>query len=441
MAKPVVAIVGRPNVGKSALLNRLIQSREAIVEGTPGVTRDRIYRDCVWNGRTFSLVDTGGILVLDQDDLRKAIRLQVEMALAEADFILFVVDVRDGVHPLDQDVANLLRKTGKKIMVVANKADNLEQAADAAEFFSLGFGQPAAVSSVHGMGTGDLLDMVVKNLPDQSLEESEDEPIYISIVGRPNVGKSSLLNALIGQERAIVTDQPGTTRDIVDSAISWKGNKFIIVDTAGLRRKGKVGDRIEYYSCQRARRAIKRSDIGLVILDAGEPAVMQDKRIAGILEENGKGILIVVNKWDLAEPDFSARHYSPLMEDFEALLRRKMDFLSYSPIIFISALKKLGIGKILPLVVDIYRQFTRRVNTSVVNQVIREAFYLKPPPSFKGRNLKLYYSLQVGSSPPTFVLKVNSPKLVHFSYKRYIENQVRKSLGFNRTPLRIIFKK
>ncbi len=441
MANPIVAIVGRPNVGKSALLNRLISSRDAIVEETPGVTRDRIYRDCTWNGRTFTLVDTGGILIQDSDNLKTQIRLQVEVALAEAELILFVVDVREGVNPLDQDVVDLLRRTGKKVLVVANKSDNMEFVRDAAEFYSFGLGEPLAVSSVHGLGSGDLLDNIIMNLPESSYEESETEPINVCIVGRPNVGKSSLLNAISGEERSIVTNEPGTTRDAIDLRFTWGDRDFVIMDTAGLRRRGKIEDQIEYYSTTRAKQAIERSSVGLLVLDATEPAVMQDKRIAGTLDDLGKGLIVIVNKWDLIDPRFRGNQNSELITKFLEEIRRELDFMSYAPVIFTSALTHAGLKKIMPKIVKVHYECTRRVETPVVNKIFQNAFFSKPPPSYKGQNLKLLYAFQAKSSPPVFILKVNSPKLVHFSYKRYLENQFRKALGFNGTPIRLVFKK
>jgi GTP-binding protein len=423
-------------VGKSALLNRLIGRREAIVEDTPGVTRDRIYRDATWNNRTFTLVDTGGILINDPDNLRQMIKLQVEAAINEADLIVFVVDIRDGINPLDQDVADLLRHTQKKILLAVNKADNEKFVSEATEFYALGMGEPIAVSAVQGIGTGDLLDEIVQNLPEEEEEEAEEEAIRISIVGRPNVGKSSLLNAILGEERAIVTDIPGTTRDAVDSTFNWAGHKFIIVDTAGLRRKSKVNENIEFYSTQRAKQAIKRCNIGLLVLDATDPGVMQDRRVGGLLHEDGKGVVIVVNKWDL----ISAQKLLT-KEMFEKDLKSNFDFLTYAPVVFTSALYDKGIKDILPTVLKVYMQSIKKVDTPILNQVFQEAFRFRPPPSYKGNALKLFYTNQVGVNPPTFVLKVNNPKLVHFSYKRYLENQLRKAFSFEGNPIRLIFKR
>ncbi|MCE1245711.1 MAG: ribosome biogenesis GTPase Der [Firmicutes bacterium] len=441
MAKPIVAIVGRPNVGKSSLLNRLIRSREAIVEDTPGVTRDRIYRDCEWNGRTFSLVDTGGILVYDTDKMRTQIRIQVEMAIDEADLILFMTDVVEGLHPLDYDVAELLRTTGKKIVLVVNKADNPQRSFDATEFYSLGFGDPFPVSALNGLSTGDLLDLILENLPEPQEDHTEEEAIRISIVGKPNVGKSSLLNAIIGEERSIVTNVPGTTRDAVDSTFMWHNRKMVFIDTAGIRRHSKVEDPIEVFSVGRAKKAIKRCDVGLLVMDADDAGVMQEKRIGGMLQEAGRGTIIVINKWDKVDPDFNGAQQSEMMKAFENDLRYNLEFLYYAPIVFTSALNKQGIEKLLPLVVRVWQECIKKIDTPVVNKLFQEAFFMKPPPSFKGKSLKLYYAFQQGAQPPTFTLKVNSRQLVHFSYERYLENQVRKALGFEGTPIKLLFRK
>jgi GTPase len=441
VAKLIVAIVGRPNVGKSALLNRLIQRREAIVEAVPGVTRDRIYRQTEWCGKNFTLVDTGGILINDPDNMKQMIKLQVEAAIDEADLILFIVDIRDGLHPLDYDVADLLRRTNKKIIVVANKADDPAMFPHAADFYPLGMGDPMPVSSIHGTGTGDLLDEIIRNLPDEYPETEEESFTNLSIVGRPNVGKSSILNTILGEERAIVTNIPGTTRDVVDSNFTWGGQHYVIVDTAGIRRKSKVKENVEYYSTQRAKQAIKRSNVGLLVLDATEAAVLQDRRVGGMLHEEGKGVVVVVNKWDLLSPDFNSSESRELMKRYETELKGNLEFLSYAPVIFTSAVQGKGIDRIMPTVSKVYLEAIKRVDTPVLNQVFQEAFRYRPPPSYKGENLKLYYVHQEDVNPPTFVFKVNSPKLVHFSYQRYLENQFRRVLGFKGTPLRFIFKK
>jgi GTPase len=440
VSKPIAAIVGRPNVGKSALLNRLIQRREAIVEAVPGVTRDRIYRDTEWCGKKFTLIDTGGILINDPDNMKQMIKLQVNAAIDEADLILFIVDIREGLSPLDCDVADLLRRTSKRVIVVANKADDPSIFPHASEFYALGMGNPIPVSAVHGTGTGDLLDEIIQNLPEERPELEEESFINLSIVGRPNVGKSSLLNAILGEERAIVTDIPGTTRDIVDSNFKWGDHHFVIVDTAGIRRKSKVTENIEYYSTQRAKQAIKRSNAGLLVLDATEAAVLQDRRIGGLLHEEGKGVIVVVNKWDLMVEEFNSGESRELMQKYEAELRGHMDFLSYAPVLFISAAQGKGLNNIMPTVMRVYMEAVKRVETSVLNQIFQDAFRFRPPPSYKGENLKLYYVHQGDVNPPTFVFKVNSPKLVHFSYKRYLENQLRRALGFEGTPVRFIFK-
>lgn len=440
MSTPLVAIVGRPNVGKSALLNRLIQSRDAIVESSPGVTRDRIYRETEWQGRRFRLVDTGGILLNDPDEMKTAIRMQVEIALDEADLILFVVDIRSGLHPMDRDVAEMLRKTGKDIILAANKADNVDMFQLASDFYALGMGNPFQVSSIHGIGTGDLLDEVIEKLPETVDEKAEEVTVRISIVGRPNVGKSSIMNALLGRDRCIVTNSPGTTRDAIDSDFEWGDKKYKIVDTAGLRKKRKVSEGIEYYSTTRARKSIKGSHVCLLVLDATDPAVMQDKKIAGIVEEWGKSLVITVNKWDLVEKKHTIDR-TGLKEGFAKEIRGQMDFLFYAPIIFTSAIEGKGIDKIMPTVNRVYHESTKRVETPVLNRLVQDAFFYRPPPSYKGDMLKMYYVHQKSVCPPTFVFKVNSPKLVHFSYRRYLENQIRRVLNFEGAPIRMIFKK
>lgn len=440
MSEPKVAIVGRPNVGKSSLLNRLIQRRDAIVEPTPGVTRDRLYRKTCWNGKDFLLVDTGGLLDEDPDQLKDAIRSQIRAAVEEADLVLLVVDVKEGLHPLDQDVAAFIRMTGKKSLLAANKADNVESFPNAAEFFSLGVGEPIPVSAIHGIGTGDLLDMITTELPGQVNGPAEVECTRISIVGRPNVGKSSLMNAMLGHERAIVTDIPGTTRDAVDSAFRWGGEEYIILDTAGIRRRGKIEDGIEYYSTQRAKRAIKSSHVCLLVLDATEPGVGQDQKIGGMLEEWGKATIIVVNKWDLLRGE-SVEEDEFRKGEFIRNLRKELNFLFYAPILFTSAINSEGISQLMPSVARIYRECNKRIDTPLLNKLFQDAFFYRSPPSYKGESLKLLYVTQQGVCPPTFILKVNSPKLIHFSYRRYLENQLRRVLKFEGTPVKFIFKK
>ncbi len=441
MANSVVAIVGRPNVGKSALLNRLIRRRVAIVEETPGVTRDRIYQETYWNGKNFVLVDTGGILLNDPDTLRNKIRMQVFSALDEADLILFVVDVMEGLNPLDQDVADLLRGWDKEVILVANKADNQEIAQNAVEFYALGMGEPFVVSAIHGTGTGDLLDAIVEKLPEDKEEKREDVGIKLAIVGRPNVGKSSILNCLVGEERAIVTDVPGTTRDAIDAKFQWEDTSFVVVDTAGLRRKSKVEENIEFYSTRRAFGAIKRCDVGILVLDAEEPAVMQDMRIAGKLEEEGKGIIIVVNKWDKVCKAYKGEKAQQKKEEMIEKIRDKMDFIAYAPIIFTSAVKGWGIGDIPKVAMRVFENTQKTVPTRHLNQIFRDAIFFRPPPSWKGDNLKIYYVHQKGVMPPTFVFKVNSPNLVHFSYLRYLENQLRMRVDLEGSPVKFVFKK
>lgn len=434
---PIVAIVGRPNVGKSTLFNRLAQTRSAIVEELSGVTRDRLYSRAYWNGREFVLIDTGGIVPGTTDKIEESIKMQAEAAIRESDVILLVVDVRAGVHTMDIEIAQLLRKTKKPVILVANKAETMDLHVQAGEFYRLGLGEPVAVSAAHGMNTGDLLDAVVGKMPPpgEEGELSEDENlIKIAFAGRPNAGKSSLVNYLLGQERMIVTDIPGTTRDAVDSLKVVGEDKYLFIDTAGIRRKSRITESVEYYSVLRSFRAIERSDIVVVVIDASEEVTEQDKRIAGYGHEKGKGIVIAVNKWDLIEKD--DRTHKKFLEN----LRRELAFLSYAPVVFVSALTGQRVQKVLDLAKEVSEKRKTRIPTSVLNNLIREAVAVSPPPSTRGKVLKIYYATQVGDEPPTFVMFVNQPKLVHFSYKRYLENQLRETFDFTGTPIRIFFR-
>lgn len=438
MSLPIVAIVGRPNVGKSALFNRLVGGRPAIVEDHPGVTRDRIYGKCQWGGRSFTLVDTGGIDPANPDELIQRVQEQTRRAREEADLMLLVVDGQAGIHPLDRDTAELLRQSGRPVILVVNKMDNPRDEVGRFEFFELGLGEPEPVSSLHGLGTGDLLDLVVKQLP-PAQAEPETEAIPVAIVGRPNVGKSSLLNALLGEERSLVDPVAGTTRDVVDTELERPEGRFLLLDTAGLRRKSKVEEDVEYYSTLRAIQAVKRARVALVVLEAPGGVVAQDQRVAGVVNEAGKASVIVVNKWDLVRevPEFA---HIDQRRSFQEHLTGELEFISYSPVLFVSALKGKGLGELLEIVARVDEQFRRRVDTPTLNRVLSEAMLLRPPPSFKGKMLKLYYAAQSGTCPPTIVCKVNSPRLVHFSYRRYLENQLRKAFGFEGTPLRLVFQ-
>lgn len=434
---PLVAIVGRPNVGKSTLFNRLAQTRSAIVEELSGVTRDRLYSRAYWNGREFVLIDTGGIVPGSTDKIEESIKMQAEAAIQEADVILLVMDVRAGVNSMDIEIAQLLRKAKKPVILVANKAETMDLHIQAGEFYQLGLGEPIAVSAAHGMNTGDLLDAIVERMPSPGEEvdlPEDDSIIKVAFAGRPNVGKSSLVNFLLGQERMIVTDIPGTTRDAVDSFKVVGEDKYIFIDTAGIRRKSKVFESVEYYSVLRSFRAIERSDIVVMVIDSVEEVTEQDKRIVGYAHEKGKGIVIAVNKWDLIEKD------EQTYKDFLENIRKELAFISYAPAIFVSALTGQRAQKILDLVKEASEKRKTRISTGILNNLIREAVAVSPPPSSKGKMLKIYYATQVGDKPPTFIMFVNNPKLVHFSYKRYLENQLRETFDFTGTPIRIFFR-
>lgn len=437
---PTVAIVGRPNVGKSALFNRFVGKRTAIVQDTPGITRDRIYGVCEWCGRTFSVCDTGGIDPKDPDVLRQDVHAQARVAVEEAALVLFVVDVRSGIHPLDEEVADILRRQKTPVLLVANKAETLEAESGAVEFYALGLGEPFPVSAIHGVSTGDLLDKVIEMLPDELPEEGPEE-IGVVLVGRPNVGKSSTLNRLIGQERSIVHHEAGTTRDSVDISIEFDGQPIRLVDTAGLRRKAKVDEDVEYFSGVRAAESLQRADVALLVLDAQDGVVAQDKRVAGEIHESGKPSVILVNKWDLLDNLAVEGRVEEWKQKFIKRLAADLEFLSYAPVLFVSALTGEGTGEILTAALDSVKQSRRRVPTPVLNQVIKEAMTMRPPPGYKGEHLKVQYVSQRPCSPPTFILKCNSPELVHFSYRRYLENQIRESFGFVGTPVILKFVK
>ncbi len=433
---PLVAIVGRPNVGKSTLFNRLAQTRSAIVEELSGVTRDRLYSRAYWNGREFVLIDTGGIVPGTTDKIEESIKIQAEAAIQESDVILLVVDVRSGANSMDIEIAQLLRKTKKPVILVANKAETMDLHIQAGEFYQLGLGEPIAVSAAHGLNTGDLLDAIVERMPKREEAELPDDEsiIKVAFAGRPNVGKSSLVNFLLGQERMIVTDIPGTTRDAVDSFKVVGEDKYIFIDTAGIRRKSKVFESVEYYSVLRAFRAIEKSDIVVMVIDSVEEVTEQDKRIAGYAHEKGKGIVIAVNKWDLIDKD--NRTHKQFLEN----IRKELVFISYAPAVFVSALTGQRVQNILDLVKEVSEKRKTRISTGILNNLIREAVAVSPPPSSKGKMLKIYYATQVGDKPPTFIMFVNNPKLVHFSYKRYLENQLREAFDFTGTPIRIFFR-
>ncbi|MDK2984631.1 MAG: GTPase [Clostridia bacterium] len=434
MAKPIIAIVGRPNVGKSTLFNRITGGRVAIVDDLPGVTRDRLYRDASWCEHQFTVVDTGGIEFAGKSDkIIEQVKNQADLAIEEADLILFVVDGRQGITPADEDVAEIIRKTNKPVILVVNKIENFDNPSNVYEFYNLGLGEPIAISAEHGHNIGDLLDRVVEILPDIEEEDLEDI-IKIAVVGRPNVGKSSLVNKILGQERVIVSDIPGTTRDAIDSFLKRDGKQYILIDTAGIRRKARINLPTERYSVIRSLRAVDRSDVVLVLINATEGVTEQDKKIAGYVHEQGKSVIIAVNKWDLIEKDHAT------MNKFDEEIRHELGFMQYAPTIYISALTGQRVGKIFDLVDFVAEQATYRVATSLLNEVIRDALAYTPPPTEKGKRLKIFYVTQSGTKPPSFVLFVNDKKLLHFSYKRYIENQLRQAFGFEGNPLRIIVR-
>lgn len=461
--KPLVAIVGRPNVGKSTFFNRMIGERIAIVEDMPGTTRDRLYGDTDWNGREFTLIDTGGLelgggipvgqvgLSGQPGDIMNHVTSQVQLAIDEADVIIFMVDAQSGITAADEEVADLLRRSKKPVILAANKADNAKRRMDAVEFYALGLGEPIDISSIQGVGTGDLLDLIVEALPpaDEMEEEEEEDTPRIAIIGRPNVGKSSLLNSILGFQRSIVSDVPGTTRDTIDTEFEYEGRKIKLIDTAGIRRRGRVGAGVEKYSVLRSTRAIERSDVALLLVDASEGLAAQDTHIAGVVHEQAKGVIVVVNKWDLAQqqrrderegkfskPDDeidSAEHY-------RITLAEDLKFIPYAPIIFASAKTGYHVKSILDTALNVAEMRYLRVPTSRLNEVVQEAIRRHNPTVIRTKPLKIYYATQARVNPPTFVFFVNDPQAVHFSYERYLENRLRDAFGFKGTGIRLQFR-
>ncbi|WBY26861.1 ribosome biogenesis GTPase Der [Enterococcus faecalis] len=431
MANPTIAIVGRPNVGKSTIFNRIAGERISIVEDTPGVTRDRIYTTGEWLGREFSIIDTGGIDLGDEPFMDQ-IKHQAEIAIDEADVIIFVASGREGITDADELVAKILYRSNKPVILAVNKVDNPEMRNDIYEFYALGLGDPFPVSGSHGLGIGDVLDEAVKHFPNTSEEEDEDT-IKFSLIGRPNVGKSSLINAILGEDRVIVSDIEGTTRDAIDTYFeSEEGQKFLMIDTAGMRKREKVYESTEKYSVMRAMRAIERSDIVLMVLNAEEGIREQDKRVAGYAHEAGRGIIIVVNKWDTVKKDTNT------MRDFEAEIRDEFQYLDYAPIIFVSALTKQRLNKLPELIETVSMNQNLRIPSALLNDVVMDAVAINPTPTDKGKRLKIFYATQVAIKPPTFVIFVNEEELMHFSYARFLENQIRKAFTFEGTPIKII---
>jgi len=434
--KPIVAIVGRPNVGKSTFVNRLIGSRESIVDDMPGVTRDRLYFDVDWASRQFTVIDTGGIIPAMEDEIMVSIYTQVEIAAEQADVILFLVDGKDGLNPTDEDIANLLRKGFKKpVFLVVNKIDTPEKMSLINEFYALGMGEPYPISAMHGTGdVGDLLDEIIKVLPEYS-EKEKIEKIKLSVVGKPNVGKSSLVNSLLGEDRVIVSEVSGTTRDTIDTELTVDGIHDTLVDTAGIRKKARVDYGIEKFSVTRSLKAIRNSDVVLLMIDATEGMTDQDKKISQIIVEDGRAFIILVNKWDAIE-----NKETNSVNDFTKKIRKECPFLDYVPLLFISAKTKQRLGKIFPAVQEAYDFTNKRIATNLLNKVILEALSLNPPPSQKGKRLRIYYSTQASVAPPTFILFVNNKDILTQSYERYIENKLRESFGFFGTPIRIVIR-
>ena len=435
MSKPVVAVVGRPNVGKSTLFNVLAGERIAIVKDTPGVTRDRIYADASWLDHNFTLIDTGGIEPDSKDIILSQMREQAQIAIDTADVILFLTDVRQGLLDADDKVADLLRRSGKPVVLVVNKVDSFEKfMPDVYEFYNLGIGEPVPISAASMLGIGDMLDEVIRHFPKKSGEEEEDDRPKVAIIGKPNVGKSSLVNRLLGENRVIVSDIAGTTRDAVDTAIRYNGEEYVFIDTAGLRRKSKVKEDLERYSIIRAVTAVERADVTLLVIDATEGVTEQDAKIAGIAHDRGKGIVIVVNKWDAVEKD------DKTMQKHTERIRQILSFMPYAEIMFISAKTGQRTGKIFDMIRMVMDNNSMRISTGVLNEIVTEAVAMQQPPSDKGKRLKIYYSTQVSVKPPTFVIFVNEKQLMHFSYVRYLENRIRDAFGFRGTSLKFIIR-
>ncbi|EAD8905390.1 ribosome biogenesis GTPase Der [Listeria monocytogenes] len=434
MAKPVVAIVGRPNVGKSTIFNRIVGERVSIVEDVPGVTRDRIYNSAEWLGKEFNIIDTGGIDLSDEPFLEQ-IRAQAEIAIDEADVIIFITNGREGVTDSDEQVAKILYRSNKPIVLAINKVDNPEMRDQIYDFYSLGFGEPYPISGSHGLGLGDMLDAVRAHFPKEEEEEYPDDTVKFSLIGRPNVGKSSILNALLGEDRVIVSDIAGTTRDAIDTTYTFDGQDYVMIDTAGMRKRGKVYESTEKYSVLRAMRAIERSDVVLVVINAEEGIREQDKRIAGYAHDAGRAIIIVVNKWDAINKD--EKTINVWTED----IREQFQFLSYAPIVFVSAKTKQRLNNLFPLINQVSDNHSLRVQSSMLNDVISDAVAMNPSPMDKGKRLKIFYTTQVAVKPPTFVVFVNDPELMHFSYERFLENRIREAFPFEGTPIRVIARK
>lgn len=435
MSKPIVAIIGKPNVGKSTFFNYLAGSRISIVQDTPGVTRDRVYADTNWRGRNFTLIDTGGIEPESEDIILSQMREQANLAINMADVIIFLTDVRQGVTAADREIALMLKKSGKPIVLVCNKADNFEKdRQEIYEFYNLGIGDPFPISATNALGIGDVLDEIYEKFPPKQEGEDEEDVIKVAVIGKPNVGKSSLINKILGQNRAIVSNIAGTTRDAIDTPFENENGKYILIDTAGVRKKSKVTESIEKFSIMRTLLAIERADVCLMLIDAQEGVTDQDAKIAGEAHEAGKGIIIVVNKWDAVEKE------NGTLEKYQKTIYEKLSYLSYAPVIFISAKTGQRVQKLFQMINEVAEENSKRIGTSVLNQVINEAIAIVQPPTDKGKRLKILYGTQASTKPPTFVIFVNNKELFHFSYERYLVNQIRKEFGLKGTPVRIIVR-
>ncbi len=436
MSKPIVALIGRPNVGKSTFFNYIIGERKSIVEDTPGVTRDRIYADTEWRGRKFTIIDTGGIEPKSNDEILVQMKRQAQVAMETADVIIFLTDIKQGVTATDYEVATMLRKTGKPIVLVCNKADNIgETPDDIYEFYNLGLGDPLPVSALNQLGTGEVLDAIYDKFPEEVELDDDDEYIHVAVIGKPNAGKSSLINKILGENRLIVSDVAGTTRDAIDTKFENEYGKYVFIDTAGIRRKSKIEEDIEKYSILRAKTAIDNAHVCVLVIDATEGVTDQDAKIAGEAHESGKGVIILVNKWDAMEKETGT------LENYKKTIREKLSYLAYAPILFVSALTGQRIDKLFPLINSVNENNSKRVSTSMLNDVIREAITAVQPPSDKGRRLKIYYATQASIRPPTFVIFCNSAKLFHFSYQRYLINNIRDNFGgLEGTPVRLIIR-
>lgn len=437
---PLVVIVGRPNVGKSTLFNRIVRRRVAVVEDTPGITRDRLYAEAEWQGNKFTVVDTGGIVFGEDDPLSEQIRVQAQIAVQEADVILFMTDAKDGLNPDDRDLANRLRGVAKPLFVVVNKSDHPGRDLVATEFYELGLGEIFPISGLHGRGVAELLDEIVAVLPETSQDEDEREEIRLAIIGRPNVGKSSMINAFTGEQRMIVSDIAGTTRDAIDTALEYKGEKFVLIDTAGIRRRGKIQGTVEYYMVDRAQRAIERADCALVVVDGNEGLTDGDKRIAKIAHDAGKACVFAINKWDINEPpDGLPRQKSPLKKDMLKIIHDQIPELAYAPAAFTSAKESAGLEPVLDTVLQAIENYSFRISTGQLNRLIQDATFARPYTT-RGKALKIYYATQVTTRPPTFAIFCNDPEIMHFSYQRYLMNKIRAVYPLEGTPIRMVIK-